>query len=158
MTTANRATVELLEQQFVLLLDGLHDLVRSVPSDLLYRQPPAITIGENILKSAGLIEQTCGGITSNLWDDPFEWTLPETLSTSALIIDYLSEVEAVRRLAFASFHDDATLLKFVAVPSDNSCRLLELLLQTLTNASEFKGRAVATLKILSDVSAPRFII
>ena len=32
--------------------------------------------------SAGTIEQTFGGITANLWDDPFEWTLPETLHRS----------------------------------------------------------------------------
>jgi hypothetical protein len=33
---------------------------------------------EQILRSARIVEQVSGGITANLWDDPFEWTLPET--------------------------------------------------------------------------------
>ena len=37
--------------------------------------------GEYILRSAAAVEQTFGGITTRLWDDPFEWTLPEALST-----------------------------------------------------------------------------
>ena len=57
----------------------------------------ADSCGEQVLRSAAIVEQTFGGLTANLWDDPFEWTLPETLSTSAKVIEYLNEVEATRQ-------------------------------------------------------------
>src|ERR1700756_2548600 len=91
-----RTTVDLLDREFTALLDSLVTLVESVPSDLLYQRPPQLTVGENILRSAALIEQVLGGLTSNLWDDPFEWTLPENLSSSQKIIDYLKEVNGAR--------------------------------------------------------------
>ena len=142
----NRTIIDLLDREFTSLIEALRLLTKSVPEDLLYRRPPTPTVGENILKSAGVVEQTFGGITTNLWDDPFEWTLPETLSTTDRILEYLSEVDATRARGFASFSDDATLLKYIAVPSDTPCQLLELLLQTLTRASDYRGQAVATLK------------
>jgi len=157
-TSTDRETVELFDREFTSLNDSLRSLAKSVPPDLLYRQPPPKTIGENILRSAATIEQTFGGITSNLWDDPFEWTLPETLSTPDLILQYLSEVESTRARAFSSFANDDALLKYIAIPSGDPCRLLELLLRTLTQASDYRGRAAATLKLLSDVSAAGFII
>ena len=72
---------------------GLHErsltLLRAVPAGRLYWQPPfegaprlpARSCGEHILRSAAAVEQTFGGITVSLWDDPFEWTLPESLPT-----------------------------------------------------------------------------
>jgi hypothetical protein len=155
---SRRTVVELFDQEFTSLIESLRALSKSLSADLLYKPTAALTIGENLLKSAGVVEQTFGGITTNLWDDPFEWTLPETLSTPEHVLEYLSEVEAVKKRAFASFVDDQTLLKYISVSSGDSCRLLELLLQTLMRASEYRGRAVATLKILSDVNAPGFII
>src|SRR6476620_6857393 len=112
---SQRTAVDVLERQFAVLVDTLRTLTRSVPANLLYKQPPSLTIGENILKSAGVVEQTFGGITTNLWDDPFEWTLPETLSTSAHILEYLAEVETTMSKGFASFVNDETLLKFIAL-------------------------------------------
>lgn len=154
-----RSAVELLDQEFDLLIDSLRKLVSSIPAELLYRRPPAITVGENILRSAGVVEQTFGGLTANLWDDPFEWTLPEALSTPDLILAYLREVESTQLAAFRSFkNDDTALTKLIAVPSGIPCTLLELLLSTLSRASDYRGRAVATLKIFSDVGAPGFII
>lgn len=153
-TPANqRRVVEILQREFASLSEQLRTITASVPNDLLYRRPPSVTIGENILKSAGIVEQTFGGITANLWDDPFEWTLPETLSTTDHILEYLSEVETTRGRGFASFADDATLLKFIELPSGEPGQLLPLLLHTLTQASDFKGRALATFKMLSDVSS-----
>jgi hypothetical protein len=147
-----RDVVDLLDREFYALIESLRVLVKSVPNDLLYRPASALTIGENILKSAGVVEQTFGGLTANLWDDPFEWTLPETLSTTDDIVDYLSEVEKTRARAFSSFANDAALLKYIAVPSGDPCRLLGLLLETLTRASDYRGQAIAMLKMLSDVS------
>ncbi|HJP95046.1 MAG TPA: hypothetical protein VJ875_24000 [Pyrinomonadaceae bacterium] len=153
-----RNIVDYLDQEFTSLLNSLTDLASSVPRDLLYRNPPAISIGENILRSAAAIEQTCGGLATNLWDDPFEWTLPETLSTPELVVDYLSEVDLARQRAFNSIHDDGALSKYISVPSGEPRPLISLLLETLVSAGDYRGRAVATIKILSGEGAHGFII
>jgi hypothetical protein len=147
---SQRLSVEFLDRQFVSLLESLRTLTQSVPDDLLYRPTQSTTIGENILKSAGVVEQTCGGITVNLWDDPFEWTLPETLSTTTHILEYLSEVEAAKNRAFSTLTSDEVLQKYIATPTSDNYRLLDLLVQTLIKAAEYRGRAVATLEMLSD--------
>ncbi len=156
--TSGRETVEHLDPEYSHLLANLNLLVRSVPVSLLYQRPPLTPVGENILKCAAVVEQTCGGLTANLWDDPFEWTLPEQLSTVDRIVEYLTEVDDVRRRTFLSVADDDALLKFIAVPSGEPRRLLSLLLETLVRASSYHGQALATLKILSDQSAHGFII
>ena len=136
-----RQIVQHLEQQFAELIKSLKDLVRSVPTEVLYRHPPAVSIGENILRSAAVVEQTCGGLTSNLWDDPFEWTLPETLSSPDLVVEYLSEVDAARQRAFDSIQDDGALTKYISDPSGERL-LISLLIETIVKASEHKGRAL----------------
>src|SRR5215207_6369749 len=139
----SREIVDHLDREFSSLIHSLKDLVSSVPPDLLYRNPPAVSIGENILRSAAAVEQTCGGLTANLWDDPFEWTLPETLSNIDLIIEYLSEVDLTRRGAFNAIVDDSALSKYISVPSGEPRLLVSLLLETLVRASDYRGRAVA---------------
>ncbi len=156
--TDPREVVQHLDREFAGLSDSLRELVRRVPSGLLYQRPPVVTVGENILRSAAVVEQTFGGLTANLWDDPFEWTLPETLSTVDLIAGYLSEVDATRQRAFQSIADDSALLRYVSVAPGQSRYLLGLLLETLVRASGYHGRALATLKILSDECAQGFII
>jgi len=153
----SREIVTNLDQQFAALLNSLKHLASSVPATLLYRNPPAVSIGENILRSAAAIEQTCGGLTSNLWDDPFEWTLPETLSNGDLIVDYLSEVDRLRQRAFDSISDDSALTRYASTPGGERL-LVDLLLETLRRSSDHRGRAVATIKILSGEGTPRFII
>ena len=153
----DREIVQHLDRQFGDLISSLKDLASSVPASLLYRNPPAVSIGECILRSAAAIEQICGGLTSNLWDDPFEWTLPETLSNSDLIVDYLSEVDRLRQLAFSSITDDSALTKYISAPAGER-QLVNVLLETLIAAGDHRGRAVATIKILSDEGAARFII
>lgn len=138
--------VNALDGAFASLIDSLKERVRSVDPELLYRHPPAVSIGEQILRSAAVIEQTFGGLTANLWDDPFEWTLPETLSTSESIVDYLSEVDSTRQRFFNSLANDGALGKFVSVPSGESKTLIELLLDTLVRASDYRGRAVSSHK------------
>jgi hypothetical protein len=141
-----RQLVDYLDEEFTRLITNLKQLVSSVTPDLLYRRPPAVTIGENLLRSAATLEQTFGGLTANLWDDPFEWTLPETLSTAELVIEYLSEVDDARQRALGLISSDHDLLRNIAGPWDDSRSLFSVLLETLVKASDYHGRAVATLK------------
>jgi hypothetical protein len=124
-----REIVQQIDEAFAALIKSLKDLARSVPP-------------ENLVRSAAAIEQMCGGLTANLWDDPFEWTLPETLSNADRVIEYLDEVDLARKRAFDSI-DDAALTKFVSVASGESCQLISLLLATLVKASELRGRGAA---------------
>ena len=144
----SREIVIQLDLELARIISSLKDLVNSVPQNLLYQRPPAVSIGENILRSAAVIEQVCGGLTANLWDDPFEWTLPETLSNADRIIEYLSEVDLARQRAFSSILDDSALSKYISDPSGEPRLLVSLLLETLVSASDYKGRARGMLKVL----------
>src|SRR6266849_195193 len=112
-----------LDRQFSQLHQDTRELIRAVPPELLYYRPsnesnsPAQSCGEQILRSAAVVEQTFGGLTTNLWDDPFEWTLPETLSTPEKVFDYLKEVEATRKRGFELFKSDDDLLKEIMAPA-----------------------------------------
>jgi hypothetical protein len=127
------------------LIVSLKETVRSVDPDLLYRRVGDVSVGEQILRSAAVIEQTFGGLTTNLWDDPFEWTLPETLSTVESVIDHLSEIDALRQTLFRSIDGDEALNKCVSVPSGEAKTLIELLIETLVRAADYRGRAVLCL-------------
>lgn len=140
----SREIVNQLDLELASIVSSLKELVNSVPQHLFYES----SIGENILRSAAVIEQTCGGLTANLWDDPFEWTLPETLSNADRIIEYLAEVDLARQRAFNSILDDSALSKYISDPSSEPRLLVSLLLETLVHASDYRGRAVATLRAL----------
>jgi hypothetical protein len=141
-----RQLVDYLDEEFTRLINQLKQLVNSITLDMLYQTPPTETIGENLLRSAAILEQTFGGLTANLWDDPFEWTLPETLSTAELVNEYLSEVDATRERAFRSIASDDELRRNISGPWDEPRPLFTVLLEALVKASDYHGRAVATLK------------
>jgi len=143
-----RQLVDQLDREFARLIDNLKQLVNSVTPDLLYQRTPGVSIGENLLRSAAALEQTFGGLTANLWDDPFEWTLPETLSSAELINQYLAEVDDTRQRAFRSIARDSELTKYISGPAGESQQLFTLLLETLAKANDYHGRAVASLKML----------
>jgi len=169
-TLGKRIIVASLDREFSRLCSNACVLVEQTPVEALYQVPQptrlasvslsstGFSIGESVLKGAAAIEQTFGGITANLWDDPFEWTLPEYLSTPAKVKDYLAEVEATRKRAFLSFADDDCLLKHVAVPSGATRPLIDLLLETLLSAARFQAQATVALKILSGISPGGFTI
>jgi hypothetical protein len=151
-----------LDAQFAALHERSSALVRVVPAGKLYWLPrvakagaqPVYSCGEHILRSAASVEQTFGGVTANLWDDPFEWTLPETLTTPALVAGYLSEVEATRARGFALIERDADLSKQIAVPSGEMQTLFALLSETLVRAAHHQGRAFAMFRLFSDERLP----
>ena len=153
--------VSALDEQFARLHERGLSVLALVPADRLYWQPraragafPVYSCGEHLLRSAGAVEQTFGGITANLWDDPFEWTLPETLASAELMAEYLHEVEATRRRGFELFQSDADLLKEIAAPSGEMLTIYALLVETLVRAAHYQGRAFATLRLFSDARLP----
>lgn len=150
------------DEQFARLHARSLTLVEAIPGVKLYWQPrqssgafPIHSCGEHILRSAAAVEQTFGGITTNLWDDPFEWTLPETLSTPQDVMEYLNEVETTRQRGFALFRSDEDLIKEIAAPSGEMRLLCALLLETLERAAHHQGRAFATFRLFSDTRLPR---
>ena len=166
-TTGKREIVNSLDREFARLHSRSCTIIECTPVEILYlggEPAPGLvrnssrSVGDSVLRSAAAIEQTFGGITSNLWDDPFEWTLPEYLSTPVKVIQHLEEVDVIRKRAFGSFPDDSCLLKRIATPSEETQALIELLLETLIRATHFPIHAAVTLKNLSGISTPGFII
>lgn len=150
-----------LEKQFARLHAHSCSLIEALPAEKLYWQPrassgafPVYSCGEHLLRSAAAVEQTFGGITTNLWDDPFEWTLPETLETPAQVAEYLVEVEATRQRGFALFSNDSDLGKQFAHPSGEMQTLFALLIETIVRAAHHQGRAFATFRLFSDARLP----
>lgn len=131
--------------------------VSAMPAGLLFTPPEEAksgTFGEYLLRSAAAVEQTFGGITARLWDDPFEWTLPEELSTNGKIEEYLFEVEKTRIRGFGFFASDADLSKSIPAPEELSS-IFELLLKALARAENFQGRAFAVFHVLTGIPPPR---
>jgi len=132
-----------------------------IPNEKLFWKPREIketygmfSCGEYILRSAGAVEQTFGGITTRLWDDPFEWTLPEELSTVEKFTEYLAEVEETRKKGFAFFNSDEDLLRELPAP-EKLKSIFEILLDALARAEHFQGRAFAVYQMFSDKKLPR---
>jgi len=123
------------DQEFARLEQSWRALVQTIDDGRLYQidDQQNLSVGEQVLKSARIVEQTFGGITANLWDDPFEWTLPETLSTSQRLLAYLDEVENARKRGFALFQSDRDLLKTIMTQAGPK-QVMSLLLDTLVRA------------------------
>lgn len=136
-------------------------LLAQTSDEILYKRPRELpntfamfTVGEYVLRSAAAVEQTFGGITTRLWDDPFEWTLPEKLHSVDLIKEYLDEVDRTRSEGIAFLANDDSLSK--AIPSP--VRILpisQVLIDTLTRSEHYLGRAYAVFQMISDQKLPR---
>jgi hypothetical protein len=151
-----KTLIESFERQFLLVHERSREIVSKTPNEKLYWQPrersalfPVNSCGEYVLRSAGAIEQTFGGITTRLWDDPFEWTLPEELSTGDLILNYLNEVEETRKRGFSLFQSDEDLRREMPAP-EKLKTIFALLLETIARAENFQGRAVAVFREFSE--------
>jgi hypothetical protein len=150
-----------LDQQFQQIHCRSAEFIKLVPTEKLYWQPrpkealfPVNSCGEFILRSAAAVEQTFGGITRRLWDDPFEWTLPETLADGDLILDYLEEVEATRQDGFAFFASDEDLQRELPAP-EKLKSIFQILLEAIARAEHYQGRAFAVFQTFSDKKTPR---
>lgn len=156
-----RTILDSFDLQFQKLHDRSRDLLRLIPDADLYRRPREIertmslfSCGEYILRSAAAVEQTFGGLTTRLWDDPFEWTLPEKLADTAMVLQYLGEVEETRRKGFTFFSSDVDLTREIPAP-DKLRTIHEILLDTVARAEHFQGRAFSIFQMLSDTRLPR---
>ena len=142
-----------INDQFRFLHESSLAFIRNLPEELLYKKPDYAqveyqpgSIGEALLRSAATAEQTFGGITTNLWDDPFEWTLPESLPSRADVESYLNEVDRARERAFAAVADDADLSREIGVPAGGTMPLASVLLQAMGKAFHQQGMAFQMLR------------
>lgn len=146
--------------------DELHhrsvELMNEIPPEFIFAKTPAdnelmmkLTVGENIIRGAAFVEMTFGGITTRLWDDPFEWTLTEALRDRGKIIEYLLEVEATRKKGFDYFTADDDLAREIPAPREMRS-LVEILVDTLARSEHYQGRAFALYQYLTSRKlAPR---
>ena len=141
MGQSPRDQIALLDEEFARLHLQACELVGTVNEEAQTALPVG-SLRKEVLRGAAVVEQTFGGITANLWDDPFEWTLPETLNTPELLVEYLNEVEATRQRAFASLVSDEALGRDIVVPSGQRQTLQSLFRETITRAAAFQSRAV----------------
>lgn len=143
-------TIAQLDRQFAELHHQISQLIHRVPVDQLYAKATASadSVGEQALRSAAAIERSFGGLTANLWDDPFEWTLPENLKTPGMVLAYLQEVEETRQRAFRTFKTDEDLQKQIMTPSGTT-GLKQFLLDTFERARHHLQRAETALRLLT---------
>jgi len=156
-----RNLIEIFDRRFKLLHERSCRFVEIIPDENLFAKPRELSrtftmfsCGEYVLRSAASVEQTFLGITRRLWDDPFEWTLPEELSGGAKILEYLAEVEETRANGFAFFASDADLSKEMPAP-ERLKSIGEILLSTIARAEHFQGRAFAVFQFYSDAGLPK---
>jgi hypothetical protein len=155
-----KTLIDSFDRQFLAIHSRSCEFLKLIPNEKLFWKPREInrsmtmfSCGEYVLRSAGKIEQTFGGITTRLWDDPFEWTLQEELSTSDLILEYLAEVEKTRRRGFALFDSDENLRREMPAP-EKLKSIFTILLETVSAAEHFQGRAFAIFQMFSDEKLP----
>src|SRR5258707_15438099 len=129
-----RNLIDGFDLRFRLLNQHSQNLIDKIPCEMLFSRPRKLyrtfipfSCGEYVLRSAAMVEKTFGGITTSLWDDPFEWTLPERLFNPESILRYLDEVEITRRKGFSFFTSDADLKKELPAP-EKLRSIIEILL------------------------------
>lgn len=139
--------IELFDSKFIELHRRSLDLISRAPGERLFWKPPVVepdgvsySCGELVIRSASAVEQTFGGITTRLWDDPFEWTLPEELGDVKNLRKYLEVVETTRKKGFEFFKEDSDLLRQIPAP-ETLKPIGEILIETLDRASHLQGRA-----------------
>ena len=115
-----RELTEELEAEFVNLHGRVLRLIEEYSFEDLFSQvtgKESENPGMLLVRSAALVEQCFVGITTRLWDDPFEWTLRESFHNAEQVSAYFSEVEQARENGFAHFQSDADLRKHIPSPA-----------------------------------------
>lgn len=154
------ATVEIIGRELERIHQNLIQILDIIPEDKLYLKPfesanfiRVYSCGELISHIGGIVEYAFNGITSNLWEEPFEWITREVLPTRSHIAAYLEEVARVRRMAFSSFTDE-DLPKKIYFPNATGTTLGEILTKTLSHASHHRGQVYAYAHLFTDARLP----
>jgi len=145
--------VEIFAAQFERLERGWFELLKDLPDDRLFlvfdRAAAAdrqMTPASLLIRSAARIEQVFGGLTVRLWDDPFEWTLPESLSTRERVTGYLHEVRDLRLKGLSMFRTDKELFCTVPAP-EQLTPVAEVLISALLDAAELYEKALFSIEL-----------
>ena len=96
--------------------------------------------GMLLVRSAAKVEQCFGGLSSRLWDDPFEWTLPEAFAEKSIVLEYLGEVEKARKNGFLLLRSDSDLEKEIAAPGGMKT-IADVICEALEDARAYLARA-----------------
>lgn len=141
MSRTSRSEIDLFDLKFRNLHDELKTLVLTAGEANLFRRVEEsgesmmpLTVGTFAIRSAAAVEQMINGITVRLWDDPFEWTLPEQFPTAQDLVEYFNEVEAARQRGFKFLKNDDDLQKEIPAPAE--LRNLEQILTDTLNRSQ----------------------
>ena len=130
--------------QFADLHSRSCNLISNIGNELLYARPKANprSVGELVVRSAAAVEQMIGGITTRLWDDPFEWTLAERMPRVEDVEEYLNEVEKIRQRGFSFLKNDDELMLTLPAPVEMKT-LRQVLIDSLTTAESLYDQALA---------------
>ncbi len=160
MSEVKLATVEVLNSELETIHSNLLEALALIPEDRLYWKPfesadfiHIYSCGELISHIGGSIEYAFNGITSNFWEEPFEWITREALPTRLHIADYLEETARTRRVAFARLTDQ-DLPKKIYFPNATGATIGEILINTLTHASHHRGQVYAYIHLFSGARLP----
>jgi hypothetical protein len=142
-----RKVLDSLEREFDLLHSRSLELLETFPESRLFEphgfdNSRASSFGIEVIRSAAEIEKSFGGITTRLWDDPFEWTLPEELSDRSAIKNYLEEVRSTRSNGLRFIKRDDELSMEIPAP-EKFVSLSEILAETMRLSSFHLHRAAA---------------
>jgi len=148
-----------------MLIDTLNDhfadldkrqrrLIIEVPDERLFWTPVSsadtmllLSVGGAVLRSGAMVEQAFLGITRRLWDDPFEWTLPEKLSTKRSINEYLDEVASTRTNGMSFITSDSDLSRQLPAP-ESLKPILRVLVESIARSENSLGRGEAIYKLI----------
>jgi len=147
--------IETLDGYFDSLDSRQRALVNSISEVRLFWSPVStsdsmltLSVGGGVLRSAAMVEQVFLGITRRLWDDPFEWTLPEKISTKKAIMGYLGEVVEARNNGLAFITSDGDLSRRLPAP-EMLKPILQVLVEAVARAENYLGQAEAVAKMLT---------
>jgi hypothetical protein len=153
--------IDTLNNHFADLDKRQRRLINKVPDEKLFWTPVStadtmllLSVGGAVLRSASMVEQAFLGITRRLWDDPFEWTLPEKLSTKASINEYLDEVASTRTNGLSFITSDSDLSRQLPAP-ESLKPILQILVESIARSENFLGRGEAVYKLVERASAPK---
>lgn len=155
-----REIIDELQKNFEAVILRSADMTKHISPEDLFRKPDRFegtfemfSFGEFILRSAAAIEQAFAGMTTRLWDDPFEWTLPEYMASPERILVYFEEVSETARRGFAFLKSDDDLMRQIPAPRELRT-IFHILLSAYERAAHFEGRAAAVHQLVSKLGRP----